>query len=187
MNIGYEQWHDGIGYDLAALDELNDTDRSLVEGLLIPRAANDWRDLEALGRLGTPKSIRAIMEVRSVKDPEMRLRAHHYGPDPSAEEWNSAIVNALAQVEPFAGLVLTMDSACAHHSPAVIDALWNCVRTPGRSLAFHCAEALGRIAGFVDSPFDMKHRDLFLRFNGPDTEDRRKAIAELEQLCARVS
>ena len=187
MNIGYKQWHDGIGYDLAALDELTKSDRGKVEKLLIPRAANDWRDLEALDRLGTPRAVQAILEVRKVKDPEMRLRAHHYGPDPSDAEWENAIVFALAQVEPFAGLVLTMDSASLHPSPGVIEALLKCVREPGRSLAFHCAETLGRIAGFVDSPYDNKHRSLFMRFNAPDSEDRRQAIDELEHLCSKLT
>ncbi len=184
MNIGYEQWHDGISYDLDALDELEGREREEAAQLLIPRAGKDWRDLEALDRVGTPSAISAILKVRQSEDPEMRLRAHHYGPEPSPEEWEQAILQLLPTAEPYAGLTLVMESAVEHPTPAVVAGLWAQVRNPASVNIYHCAEALCLIAGVIESEYDFTYRPLFLRLQEPGTEGREQALKDLEALCA---
>src|SRR4051812_2581110 len=51
MQIGFDQWHDGIGYDLAALSEMDEAERADVRKLLAARAGRDWRDVEAVDAL----------------------------------------------------------------------------------------------------------------------------------------
>lgn len=61
MRLGFGQWHDGDGYDLAALRALSPTERQAAETMLLARLDNDpdWRDLEALAYLGSPASAPA--------------------------------------------------------------------------------------------------------------------------------
>ncbi|MEQ1821115.1 MAG: hypothetical protein ABL949_01255 [Fimbriimonadaceae bacterium] len=182
MDIGYEQWHDGIGYDLDALDHLNDSEKRQVEGKLIPRAANDWRDLEALDRLGTPAAIEAILRVRSATDPQIQLYAHQYGPLPSEQEWERAILRLLETAEIYSGLTQVLNCAIEHPSEAVVAMLWHKVRSPESGVAYHCAAALCCIAGVLESIYDDSQRELFLNLVGPASENRSKAVMDLEAL-----
>ncbi|MBS1716009.1 MAG: hypothetical protein JST30_16910 [Armatimonadetes bacterium] len=183
MMIDYEKWHDGIGYDLESLDGLVGAERREIEGLLVPRAGNDWRDLEALARLGTPGAVSAILEVRRTGEPEIRMVAHTYGPPPTDREWDAVILEALTVVEPFSGLTVTMRCAKAHPSPAVIGALWERVRNRC-GISYHAAECLCLIGGILQDDWDMSQRDLCLRLQAADSPDRRSALAELEALLS---
>lgn len=187
MNIGYEQWHDGIGYDLEAIDELEGREREEAAQLLVPRADKDWRDLEALDRVGTPSAIEAILKVRKSKDPEMRLRAHHYGPTPTEEDWERAILDLLPTAEPYAGLTVVMDTIREHPTPAVIRALWEQVRNPDSVNIYHSAAMLAEIAGVIDSVYDFTHRPLFLKLQEKGTESREQALKEFEVLCKSLA
>lgn len=182
MAIGYEEWHDGIGYDLTALDELTESEKRFAEKLLIPRATNDWRDLEALDRLGTPGAIRAILDARRARDPDIRLRAHRYGPEPTAEEWESSILALLKVADLYSGLTQVLDCAVEHPSSAVQAMLWTRVRDPESGVAYHCAAALCCIHGVLDSMYDDRYRPLFLRLVAKASEDRTQAVEELAKL-----
>jgi hypothetical protein len=182
MNIGYDEWHDGIGYDLLALDELTEAEKPLAVGLLIPRAAQDWRDLEALDRLGTAEAIEAILGVRSHGNPQIRLRAHENGPEPTEAEWEKAILGSLESAERYGGLTQVLDCAVSHPSEAVVAKLWTKVRDPESGVAYHCAAALCCIGGVTDSMYDDSRRKLFLRLVEPESADRAQAVQELEKL-----
>ena len=185
MQIGYEQWHDGIGYDLAALDELSESERGDVGRILVSRAEKDWRDLEALDRLASSASIEAILKARKSPDPEIRLHAHEVGPAPSQEEWDEAILYSLPKVEPFAGLSITIRCAVAHPSSAVREGLWAQIKDPASKIAYHCAEAIAHIERVTKSIYSDRHRPLFLRLVGPASPDREEAVSEIERLCRK--
>ena len=186
MDIGYEQWHDGIGYDLDAIDHLTDAEKKMAENLLIPRAEKDWRDLEALDRLGTPGAIQSILAVRHAKDPQIRLRAHEYGPAPTAAEWEHTILSSLETAEIYSGLIQVLNRAIGYPTPPVIDKLWSKVRDPKSGVAYHCAAALCCITGIQDSMYDDQHRELFLRLVGPASSERIQAVQELELMIPNV-
>jgi hypothetical protein len=182
MNIGYEQWHDGVGYDLEAIDQLTESEKKVVEGKLVPRAGNDWRDIEALDRLGTPAAIQAILRVRQTGDVQIQLTAHQYGPEPTEAEWERAIMNSLATAEIMTGLISALNCAIEHPSDPVVSMLWSKVRDPKSGVAYHCASTLCCIGGAIDSIYDDKYRTLFLRLVGPASEDRSLAVQELESI-----
>lgn len=184
MAVGYEQWHDGIGYDLDALDRLSEAEKRHAERLLVPRAHKDWRDLEALDRLGTPNAIAAILQARKTADPEMRLRAHRYGPQPTAAEWESAILGSLENAVIYASLTQALDCAIEHPSARVVLMLWEKVRSASDGVPYHCAAALCCIGGVLDSQHDDRFRDLFLRLAGPSGATRKDAVRELEALLS---
>lgn len=182
MDIDYEKWHDGVGYDLEAIDAFDDRDRREAEKLLVPRAAQDWRDLEALDRLGTPRAVDAILKTRKHKNPETRLRAHDYGPPPTQAEWDAVLTYAWPHVEPYSGLTLAKRCSMEHPSQAVVAAVWKQVREPSVN-AYHAAETLCLIAGIIPHEYDFTYREIYLRLNGPRTDDRDLAVAQVEALC----
>ena len=48
MKIGFEEWHDGIGYDIAAIRLASQAELDVIEQILINHNPRDWRDIEAL-------------------------------------------------------------------------------------------------------------------------------------------
>ena len=59
MNIGYMQWHDGDPYDLDALDSVSPSELAALQALLVRRKDSDWRDSEALARIGSATAAKA--------------------------------------------------------------------------------------------------------------------------------
>ena len=64
MTIDYEKWHDGIGYDLNALNEATPEERDMITNMLISRDL-DWRDVEALASLDTPRAREVLLAAAS--------------------------------------------------------------------------------------------------------------------------
>jgi hypothetical protein len=62
-DIDYERWHDGVGYDLAALAALEGRDRAEAERWLLARAGSDWRDLEGLLTVATGERTPAMLDA----------------------------------------------------------------------------------------------------------------------------
>jgi hypothetical protein len=98
MNIGYEQWHDGTGYDLEALAALTPEDRSAAEAVLTTHLANpgDWRDVEALSAIHTPSAAAAVRAAAKHRNPDVRNWVLENPPRPpnwktiSYAPWNMA-------------------------------------------------------------------------------------------------
>jgi len=57
MAIDYGKWRDGEPYDIAAIDGMSAAEKAEVESELSARARLDWRDVEALERIGTPAAL----------------------------------------------------------------------------------------------------------------------------------
>jgi len=67
MKIGFEEWHDGIGYDIKTLRIASQAERNAIEQILINHSPCDWRDIEALAEINT-KCAREIIK-EAIKDP----------------------------------------------------------------------------------------------------------------------
>ena len=76
LEMDQDAWRDGTGYDLAALQAMNDIERGAIREMITTRLGNlnhkaDWRDLEAAGALGLTDSIALRADDA---DPQTRLR-----------------------------------------------------------------------------------------------------------------
>src|SRR5688572_6931307 len=60
MLIGYEEWREGTPYDVAALSEVTEEERDLLTDELCEKGSLDWRDVEALRALATPKALKRL-------------------------------------------------------------------------------------------------------------------------------
>ena len=182
MEIGYEEWHDGIGYDLDALDAMTPEERREAEELVIARHAADWRDVEALDRIGSERALAELEQGLHARSLEVRLsvarRLRERG-RLDALALGRILVDALDQASAMNGLTRTLDLAAAHPTPAVRSKLLWCALHGGSDLRVHAAALVHFLHGCATSEFDWDHRPFYLRFADASLEERRAAYREL--------
>lgn len=184
--IGYEQWHDGVGYDVQALRELTGEQRRGIEARLVP--PDGWRDVEALAMLASLGSDSARTELRRVAaagSSEVRLAVLRYAPklvDDAAR--TAALVEALDSATAFDSFTTTLEQVAAFHPRPVIDALWRGLETRQGDVAMHYAAMLAFLHGKADSSFDWTLRPLFLEFKTEDSTARSAAVRKLRTLVS---
>jgi hypothetical protein len=184
MNIDYEKWHDGIGYDLTLLQQATPAELEAIERILVPRARSDWRDVEALAALDTPAARRALTAAMKNGNAEIRAAVMCHAPElVSREERVAALVVALNTAEFYGGLSQALDDVGEFHPPEIVTALFRGVLERKGDIAIHFAAMLMFIHGKANSPFDWNHRPFFLRF-GTTSREERKAL--FRELCAKV-
>jgi len=182
--IGYEQWHDGTAYDVAALREMTAEQRRRIEARLTP--PDGWRDVEALAVLASLGSDSARAELRRVAaagSSEVRLAVLKYAPkfvDDAAR--TTALVEALDSATPFDSFTTTLEQVAAFHPQPVIDALWRGLESRQGEVASHYAGMLAFLQGKADSSFDWSMRPLLLEFKTENAAARRAAIQKLRTL-----
>ena len=184
MNIDYEKWHDGIGYDLALLRQASPAELQAIERILVPRARSDWRDVEALAALDTPAARRALATAMRGGNAEIRAAVLRHAPGMvSREERVAALVAALGTAEFFGGLSQALDQVVEFHPPEIVAALFRGVLERKGDAPIHFAAMLMFIHGKANSPFDWNHRPFFLRFGTTNREEREALFREL---CAKL-
>src|SRR6266480_1749244 len=62
-NISYEQWHDGIGYDLDAFGQMLQEEKDRVVQEIHAKGNLDWRDMEVLRLHGDRASFDKLRNV----------------------------------------------------------------------------------------------------------------------------
>ena len=184
MEIDYEKWHDGIGYDLDALREAGAADRQSIERLMLEREPSDWRDIEALAALGKGRAERKLRTVFAGSNNELKQYVIRYAPHlVSPEGRTQTLVRALDEAVFYYGLSQALDEAALYHPPEVMDALFRGALHREGEAAVHFAALLFYLHGKSREPFDWDHRPFFLLFHarpGPERE------AVFRQLCEQT-
>lgn len=182
MVIGYEEWHEGTPYDLDALAELGPAERSDVEETLLSRAASDWRDVQALDVLGTPRALEALEGVLSSKEVVIRLEAAERLRRRKLlgeSQFEALVVESLAEATILNGMTRALGLAQKHPTPAVLKQLFACAEGGNEDIRCHAAALLHYLFGFAKSSFDWDKRPFYLRFASDDPTERRAAYLEL--------
>jgi hypothetical protein len=184
MEIGFDQWHDGTGYDLEALQELEGEELARVEALLIRRKDEDWRDAEALASLNSTKAAEALKS--SISSPNMQVKlqaAEQYAAEGDMARMEEVLVHSLRTGKLYEGLTQALDLAEQYPTEKVKQTLFWCALHGNDDVRIHAAALLFYLYGIAESNFDWNFRPFFLRFNAEDVEERRAAFVEL---CERV-
>lgn len=180
MSIDYEKWHDGIGYDLDSIATASPAELKAIEQLLIPRAMNDWRDVEALALLDSPGARKALKQAFVNGKSEIRLAVLRYAPQlVTSAERTRMIVDTIPVVKPYEGLVALLSQVEEHHPKPVLEALLHATLHGNNNVAAHFAAMLMFLYEKAPCAFDMAQRPFFLRFNTPDRGAREAAFREL--------
>jgi hypothetical protein len=178
MEMTYEKWHDGVGYDLTALDEMTEDDKVSIVDMLSTSLDEPWRSFEALDHVNTPKALATIKNALRHPSLEVRIAASRFakGADIDRER---VLIEALERSDLYAGLSQALDEVETFHPQGIVDALLRGVLKRGDSAAVNFAGMLLYIYGKADSSFDLDHRPLFLRFKTDDLKEREEAFLEI--------
>ena len=184
MVMDFDKWHDGTGYDIALLDLMSQEERARAEDALIRRSPRDWRDIEALARIGSPRARQEVDAALTSTDNHVRREAMHHACDKAQPaDRERLLVRSLENDVIYGGLTQAIDEAATFHPPAVVDALFRGALDRDGEVAVHFAALLMFIHGQSAEPFDWNHRPFFLRFH---TTDRAEREIVFRELCERV-
>lgn len=184
MTITYEKWHDGEGYDLDALKQLNEPDLKTAEKILIDHSPRDWRDIEALAHIDSPTARKVVVDALKHRDPQIRQTAMNYAADEvDPKERERLLIKSLESDNLWGGLSQAIDEAEEFHPPAVVDALFKGALERDGEAAVHFAALLFYLHGVSQEAFDWNHRPFFLKFHSEGAE--RKAV--FRELCHRCN
>jgi len=81
MEIDYEKWHDGIGYDIDAIRLASPTERKAIEQMLILHTPRDWRDIEALAEIDTISARETMKNAMKDPNPDVRIAVTRFAPN----------------------------------------------------------------------------------------------------------
>jgi hypothetical protein len=183
MKIGYEEWHDGVGYDLDALDEMDLSEKreALRLVILALQKRGGWRAIDALARIGTTDARRAIRQALTDGDMDNRLYAAkklaEMGEQVAVDQF---VVEALQNAGD-GPISRVLDLAAAHPTPRVRKVLMDQALNGTEVMRVHAAALSLFLAGKAKEPFDWDDRPFFLRFGSEDRAERLAAYRELQQ------
>src|SRR5262249_23629915 len=155
LELDYDRWHDGDGYDLNAIAEATPVDRAAIEAILLQRRITDWRDVEALAALGTPAAINALKAAWEHAPARIRLAIARHSPEliPVAER-TSSLVGILETASLDNGLSQAIDQAEDFHPQPVMETLFRGTLRRNGAAAMHFAALLMFLHGKAESAFD---------------------------------
>jgi hypothetical protein len=186
FELDFDRWHDGEGFDLEALAQIDPSERGDVVGE-VARRAPTWREIEALETIAIPPAFMAI--ERALRDSEFadtrlaaiaaldRLGKLH---EP-ADELLAREIEQLTSVS--GGCTRALLMAEKYPTDRVKHALLSATHQR-TECAMHCAGVLCYLAGAGTEPFDWDLRPLFLRLGPREPEPNREAA--FQELCALV-
>ncbi|GEP43625.1 hypothetical protein [Brevifollis gellanilyticus] len=179
MEMNYERWHDGIGYDLNVFESAKPKERKQIEDLLINRPLGDWRDVEALAALDSPrarKHLRGAFESANL-DQKIDLISHATSLFTNKQR-TEVLMTALQEADQSPSMTQVMLEIQEFHPPKIIKALLEGVKTREDVIAGAFAMMLLFLHGKADSPYDNNWRPFMLRFQG---EAREPLVQELRR------
>jgi hypothetical protein len=184
MEIDFEKWHDGIGYDIEALKTTSPQELNIIERLLITHNPRDWRDIEALAQINTKTARKAIKKEIKNPNPAIRTAVTRYAPELVTDnERIKSVVDGLKNAELFGGLSQVLDEVETFYPQEVKEALICGLLKRKGDVAVLFAAMLFYIYGKAKEPFDMEQRPFFLRFN---TEDKVERVNVFRELCSKL-
>ena len=187
MRVGFPEWHDGIPYDLDALDKILPSERALIERKLVSRRNKDWRDSEALGRLGTEGATKALIaSTTGSRNREVRLRAGEILRQKGIPVGlDDLIVDALRHSAFGSGLSQALELTTRFPSEAIERTLLHGARCAGddEGKAIHFTALLLFLHGKAAEPFDQTQQPFFQRFHAAPGPKREQVFREL---CERI-
>jgi hypothetical protein len=186
MSIGYEQWHDGIAYDLEAFAAMTEAERDQVTAEMCAQANLDWRDMEILRVHGARASFDRLrtalasggIEERAYAIAELLKTGRLPGSAPDFQ-----LAGVLDDLTDLRGLTVALDAARDHGGPMCSAALMRGARDRP-SVAFHFGGLACYLAGATDQPWGWDLRPMLLRLQADDSPGTRAAA--FAELCRAV-
>ena len=190
MIIDYDKWKEGEPYDLAALADVTCEERDLIVDEICQRSTLDWRDVEALRILATPKAIGRISAAASTQTDGAGIEA--FCDEIETQGWTADIERRfIEKLEAAAAMTGALDRlydiAEAHPTDAVMRQIFRNARISSHpTVRYSMGAFLLQVAGHVESRyvFDTDHRPHLLNLNSADYASYKAAVAWLQDKIA---
>ncbi|HSV13415.1 MAG TPA: hypothetical protein VLI90_04105 [Tepidisphaeraceae bacterium] len=185
MNEHIMQWPDGQTYDVSAIAEMNDVERTEIVQLLGHRGTMSWREVQVLSAIDTPEA-RAAVDAASNDhlSPTTRLTAgaamHAAGRLPEFELFLAKQIRSLSKKSD--GMDRALELARQQPTETIKQALlwasWN-----QTECAPPCAATLCVLSGRASGPDDPALAPMLQKLGVHNSYfDRKKAFEELSKL-----
>jgi len=120
MTVTYEMWHDGTGYDLETLKGLSSEEMAAVEKILIDHRPRDWRDIEALATIDSPRAKQEIESALKSADVQVRQQAQRsVDAEPPKPDRARLLIQSPERDDLLGGLGAALDEVAEFHPPEV--------------------------------------------------------------------
>jgi hypothetical protein len=190
MALDYDAWKEGTPYDIAALAEVTAEERDLLTDEISARSSLDWRDVEALRALATPKARNRIRETAIEQTDGAGIEA--FADDIKKHGWTEDIERRfIDKLEAAASMTGALDRlydiAEAHPTDAVLRQLFRNARVSSDpTVRYSMGAFLLYLSGHVESRyvFDTDHRPHLLDLNSSDYAAYKAAVAWLQDKMA---
>jgi len=185
LELDYDRWHDGEGYDLDALASIDKSERGDAVHLLAGREAT-WREIQALEAINIPPAFMAIKRALRDSDSIDTRLAAAVALDKLGkleEPIDTVLAHEIRNLDADDGCTRALLMAEEHPTDPVKQALLVASHNRTES-AMHCAGVLCYLTGAGKEAFDWDLRPLFLRLGPEEPEDDREAA--FRELCALV-
>ncbi|MCC6284153.1 MAG: hypothetical protein IT439_02445 [Phycisphaerales bacterium] len=184
MAMNVDRWRDGAGFDLSLLRSATIRERAQLEQMLLAAPITDWRVVEALAAIDSPRAREALVGAMARSNTAQAVVLLFHAPELFNESRRTEVlVSALGEAGIFSGLTKTLLLVERHHPPPVIDALLRGARDRDGPVAGQLAAMLLFLHGKADEPCDMGQHGFLRRFNTDDPASRARAFSEL---CERI-
>lgn len=189
MILDYDAWKEGTPYEIAALSEITDEERGQITDDICEKGSLDWRDVEALRALATPKALKRIGAAAEKQVDGGGVEAFM---DEVAQGWTPAIearfIEKLERVQSMTGALDRLyEIAETHQTPAVMAQLLRNARTHSDpTVRYSMGAFLLELTGHADTryTFDADIRPHLLDLNSADYKLYKAAVAWLEDKVA---
>lgn len=179
MEMNYERWHDGIGYDLEAIEAASPKERSQIEEMMLTKRISDWRDVEALMALDTPRTRKRLKgEFANAELPQKIDLISHATSLFTKKQRTAVLISALEAGEQCPSLTQVMLEIEDFHPTPIVKALMKGVRSHDGATAGQYAMMLLFIHGKATSRYDMDQRPFILRFQSDDRDTMYRELCE---------
>jgi hypothetical protein len=191
MTLDYGKWRDGEPYDIPALADVTPEERdALVDEICDRGGSLDWRDVEALRALGTPKARLRVGKAAETQADGGGIEA--FMDEIEKHGWTGKIeqrfIEKLERAMSMTGALDRLyEIAEAHQTPAVMKQLMRNARIASDpTVRYSMGAFLLYLAGHVDSHdvFDGENRPHLLDLNSDDYNTYKAAVAWLEDKVA---
>ena len=189
MNIDYDAWKEGTPYDTAALAEITSDERDALTDELCAKSSLDWRDVEALRALSTPKALQRVGIAAERQTDGGGIEAFF---DEVERGWTPELearfIEKLERVQSVTGAPDRLyEIADAHHTPAVMEQLLRNARIHSDpTVRYSMGAFLLELTGHAHSryTFDENIRPHLLNLNSADYKEYKAAVAWLTEKVA---
>jgi len=192
MNIDYDKWKEGEPYDIAALSEITPEERDQLTDEICANSTLDWRDVEALRTLATPRALKRIEHTATTQS------GHSGGGGAAAlvteietKGWSGStekrLIEMLEHIQSMTGASDRLYELCREHpTPAIMAQLMRNARNQSDATMRYSAGAfLLYMTGHAEDWYGFnEHRPHLLNLNSDDYKSYKAAIAWLEDMVA---